>query len=149
MEKGPQSNESYEREKPRNRTISTVLWVHRKLPQSTVKLVLPSNESYESKTGCNRTLATVLWVPLNCFSSEVSKRGWREGVGDQERPKYSKKSPPKVCSPTHKGHRKKGAEKRLEFMALEGFPYANHICPPTPFRNLIVFCFFSGQRKNQ
>ena len=32
-----------------NRTISTVLWVHRKLPQSTVKLVLPSNESYESK----------------------------------------------------------------------------------------------------
>ena len=47
MEKGPQSNESYERENPRNRTISTVLWVHKKLPQSTVKLVLPSNESYE------------------------------------------------------------------------------------------------------
>ena len=67
MEKGPQSNESYERENPRNRTISTVLWVHKKLPQSTVKLVLPSNESYESKTGCNRTLATVLWVPLTRF----------------------------------------------------------------------------------
>ena len=63
VEKGPQSNESYERENPWNRTISTVLWVHKKLPQSTVKLVLPSNESYESKTGCNRTLATVLWVP--------------------------------------------------------------------------------------
>ena len=47
-----------------NRTISTVLWVHKKPPQSTVKLVLPSNESYESKTGCNRTPATVLWVPL-------------------------------------------------------------------------------------
>ena len=62
--KAPQSNESYERENPWNRTISTVLWVHKKLPQSTVKLVLPSNESYESKTGCNRTLATVLWVPL-------------------------------------------------------------------------------------
>ena len=45
-------------------TISTALWVHKKLPQSTVKLVLPSNESYESKTGCNRTPATVLWVPL-------------------------------------------------------------------------------------
>ena len=45
-------------------TPTTVLWVHKKLPQSTVKLVLPSNESYESKTGCNRTLATVLWVPL-------------------------------------------------------------------------------------
>ena len=38
--------------------------MHRKLPQSTVKLALPSNERYESKTGCNRTLATVLWVPL-------------------------------------------------------------------------------------
>ena len=37
----PQSNESYERE---NRTISTVLWVHNKLPQSTVKVALPSNE---------------------------------------------------------------------------------------------------------
>ena len=68
VEKGPQSNESYERENPWNRTISTVLWVHRKLPQSTVKLVLPSNESYESKTGCNRTLATVLWVPLNYYA---------------------------------------------------------------------------------
>ena len=44
--------------------------MHKKLPQSTVKLVLPSNESYESKTGCNRTLATVLWVPL------------KEGVGE-------------------------------------------------------------------
>ena len=65
VEKGPQSNESYERENPWNRTISTVLWVHRKLPHSTVKLVLPSNESYESKTGCNRTLANVLWVPLS------------------------------------------------------------------------------------
>ena len=53
VEKGPQSNESYERENPWNRTFSTVLWVHKKLPQSTVKLVLPSNESYESKTGCN------------------------------------------------------------------------------------------------
>ena len=60
VEKGPQSNESYERENPWNRTISTVLWVHKKL---TVKLVLPSNESYESKKGWNRTLATVLWVP--------------------------------------------------------------------------------------
>ena len=39
--------------------------MHKKLPQSTVKLVLPSNGSYESKAGCNRTLATVLWVPLN------------------------------------------------------------------------------------
>ena len=38
--------------------------MHKKLPQSTVKRVLPSNKSYESKTSCNRTIATVLWVPL-------------------------------------------------------------------------------------
>ena len=44
--------------------ISTVLWVHQKLPQSTVSQALPSNKSYESKAGCNRTPATVLWVPL-------------------------------------------------------------------------------------
>ena len=48
-------------------------WVHRKLPQSTVKLVLASNESYESKTGCNRTLATILWVPLNPWPAGASK----------------------------------------------------------------------------
>ena len=35
--------------------------------------------------------------------SEVSKRGWREGVGDQQRPKYSEKYPPSLCSPTPKG----------------------------------------------
>ena len=74
VEKGPQSNESYERENPWNRTISTALWVHKKLPQSTVKLVLPSNESYESKTGCNRTLATVLWVPLRCEKQKISRK---------------------------------------------------------------------------
>ena len=44
--------------------ISTVLWVHHKLPQSTVSQAFPSNKSYESKAGCNRTPATVLWVPL-------------------------------------------------------------------------------------
>ena len=38
--------------------------LHRKLPQSTGKPVLPSNESYESETGCNCILATVLWVGL-------------------------------------------------------------------------------------
>ena len=51
-------------ESPWNRTISTVLWVQRKLPQSTVEQVLSSNESYESKTGCNpypcnRTLGSI------------------------------------------------------------------------------------------
>ena len=49
--------------------------MHKKLPQSTVKLVLPSNESYESKTGCNRTLATVLWAPLkNNSKTEKTKQ---------------------------------------------------------------------------
>ena len=38
----------------------------------------------------------------HCAKSEVSKRGWREGVGDQQRPKYSKKMPP-WCSPAYKG----------------------------------------------
>ena len=45
--------------------ISTVLWVHQKLPQSTVSQAFPSKKSYESKAGCNRTPATVLWAPLN------------------------------------------------------------------------------------
>ena len=35
--------------------ILTVLWVHRDLPQNTIKPTLPSNETYESKTDCNRT----------------------------------------------------------------------------------------------
>ena len=43
--------------------ISTVLWVHQMLPQSTVSQAFPSNKSYESKAGCSRTPATVLWVP--------------------------------------------------------------------------------------
>ena len=41
-----------------------MIWVHRKLPQSTVKQVLPSNDDH--------TLATVLWVPLSC--------DWAEGT---------------------------------------------------------------------
>ena len=79
VEKGPYSDESYERENPWNRTISTVLWVHKKqLPQSAVKLILPSNESYESRTGCNRTLATVLWVPLNIRVQKRAEYGFGE-----------------------------------------------------------------------
>ena len=76
LEKGPQSNESYQRENSRNRTISTVLWVHKIFLKITVKLVLPSNEIYESRTGCSRTLATVLWAPL----SLADRRGWREEI---------------------------------------------------------------------
>ena len=43
----------------------------------------------------------------------VSTRGWREGVGEQQPPKYSKNRPPELCSPTHtRGHRKKVAKKK-------------------------------------
>ena len=42
-------------------------------------------------------------VFLAWLDSEVPKRGWREGVGDQQRPKYSKECPPELCSPTPKG----------------------------------------------
>ena len=37
------------------------------------------------------------------LESEVSERGWLEGVGDQQRPNYNKTCPPELCSPTHKG----------------------------------------------
>ena len=61
--------------------ISTVLWVHQKLPQSTVSYAFPSNESYESKAGCNRTPATVLWVPLSFDATSDAKRFfWRTMV---------------------------------------------------------------------
>ena len=35
--------------------------------------------------------------------SEVSKRGWREGVGDKHTPKNSPKSSPAMCPPSPKG----------------------------------------------
>ena len=47
----------------------TVLSMHRKLPQSTVKQVLPTNE-----TGCNATLGAVLWVPLINVSLWAQRR---------------------------------------------------------------------------
>ena len=52
--------------------------------------------------------------------SEVSKRGWREGVGDQMRPKYSKKCPPKGCSPTPKGAQEKGGRKKAGIYGVGG-----------------------------
>ena len=61
VEKGPRAMRAMRVKTLESRTISTVLWVHRRrLPQTTVKAALPSHESYESKTGCNRTPATVL-----------------------------------------------------------------------------------------
>ena len=65
LEKGPHSDESYEKGKALETVPFQPYFGCTKTPQSTVKLVLPSNEIYESKTGCNRTLATVPWVPLN------------------------------------------------------------------------------------
>ena len=53
--------------------ISTVLWVHQKLPQSTFSQAFRSNKSYESKAGCNRTPATVLWVPLNIVNIIIAQ----------------------------------------------------------------------------
>ena len=55
-------------------TVSTVLWVQRRLPQSTVRQVVPGNESHESETGCSRTLATVLWVPLILRDSQTDSQ---------------------------------------------------------------------------
>ena len=78
------------------------------------------------------------WPSLPCLSlflSEVSKRGWQDGVGDQQRPKYSKHVPQNGVLLLIRGRRKKGAEEKAESMAWEGFPCANPLCPPTPFRN--------------
>ena len=43
--KRPQSNESYERKSPWDRTISTVLWVHRRFPRSTACWVVAKGSS--------------------------------------------------------------------------------------------------------
>ena len=59
---------SYHSERPCTGPFQPYFGCTEKLPQSTVRHVLPSNESYESKTGFNRTRATVLWVPLNVGS---------------------------------------------------------------------------------
>ena len=45
----------------------------------------------------------ITWKTCLVIMSGVSERGWREGVGHQRHAKYSKKRPPELCSPTHKG----------------------------------------------
>ena len=87
--------------------ISTVLWVHQKLPQSTVSQAFPSKKSYESKAGYNRTPATVLWVPLKNLSMGLSEKGCfpidfqetkrpKEGVQGNGPLRHSGKRPIKV-----------------------------------------------------
>ena len=49
-------------------------WVHRKLPQSTVKPGLPDHGICESKTVCKRSLAAALWVPLSYFPNVPYQR---------------------------------------------------------------------------
>ena len=46
------------------------------------------------------------------FFSEVSKRGWREGVGDWQGPKCSKNCSPELCPPSPKGGIRKRMQKR-------------------------------------
>ena len=59
------------------------------------------------------------------IKSEVSKRGWREGVGGTQAPKKSPKKSLEMCPPSHKEALEKGTEKGPESLAYEGFPRAN------------------------
>ena len=58
---------------------------------------------------------------LNPLLSEVSKRGWREGVGDKQTPKKSPKVLQKCVPFLLRGHRKKGTEKRLNLCHIKDF----------------------------
>ena len=70
-------------------------------------------------------------------TSEVLKRGWREGVGDQQRPKYSIICRPELYFPAPKADIGKKVQKNgLNLLVKEECPCANPLCPPTPFRNL-------------
>ena len=82
----------------------------------------------------------ILWtkdfvdVPISLdirgFEKGLAGGGWRPGV-----PKIQQKCPPELRPATSSGGIGKWAEKRPEFRAWEGFPCANPLCPPTPFRN--------------
>ena len=76
---------------------------------------------------------------LHSIFSEVSKRGWREGVGDKQTPKTSQKSSPEMCPLLLRRHRQKGTEKRPESLAYEGFPHANPLLSANPFSKLLIF----------
>ena len=75
----PQSNESYERELLWSHTMWTRFLVHRKLPQSNVKPMLPSNRNHESKK-CKKIAVAVLLQPYVGFHCSASPSlNMREG----------------------------------------------------------------------
>ena len=54
--------------------------------------------------------------------SEVSKRGWREGVGDKQTSKKSPKSSPEMCVPILlRGIGKRVQKRGLNLWSLKGF----------------------------
>ena len=65
------------------------------------------------------------------FQKGVGGRGLATNRPPKRSPKVLQKCVPILL----RGHRKKGTEKRPESLANEGFPRANPLCPPTPFRN--------------
>ena len=75
---------------------------------------------------------------VNVSIPRVSPR-FRKGVGGRRLATNSAQNAAKTKTPQNcvllliRGHRKKGAAKRPEFMVFEGFPSFNPLCPPTPF----------------
>ena len=65
------------------------------------------------------------------FEKGLAGGGWRQ----TNPPKRAQKVLQKFVPLLLKGHRRKGTEKRPESLAFKGFPRANPLCPPTPFRN--------------
>ena len=65
--KAPKSNESMTLWNPWNRTISTVLWVHLKLPQSSIKLLLCQATGTMSMTGRAKRFVIVPLQPYFGF----------------------------------------------------------------------------------
>ena len=70
--KGAQSHESYEGECPWKRTVTTVLWVHRKLAQSSVRQVVSKQWELSEQNKLEPYLATVVWAPLTRILVKIS-----------------------------------------------------------------------------
>ena len=78
--------------------------------------------------------ARSFWTPP---LSEVSKRGWREGVGDEQPPQNSPKNSPEMCPPSPKGGIGKRVQKRgLNLSEGSGtFRQTFRDTPDSSFRN--------------